>query len=580
MSGFIPQHFIEELLSRIDIVDVIQPRVALKKSGSNYSACCPFHNEKTPSFTVSHSKQFYHCFGCQASGSAISFIMNYDQMHFVDAIEMLAESIGIEVPREKSDQAVKSSRKPLFEIMQQCANNYISHLKLSPEAISYLKDRQLSGETAKKFQLGFAPDGWNNLEKTITATSKQLLALGMQIENENGRIYDRFRERIMFPIKDRRGRIIAFGGRVLDQGEPKYLNSPETELFHKGEELYGLFEARKSANELGNILIVEGYIDVIALSQHGIENAVATLGTATSRSHIETLFRVVPNLIFCFDGDRAGREAAWRALKATIPALRDGRDAHFLLLEDGEDPDTLVTNHGKKAFVALLNSALSVTDFLIDHLSFGLDLSEIGDRAKIASIASPLIKLFPESIYKDLTIKKIENVIGTTFKSDSHIPDHTFNSFAPDPRPQPGYPSNVVRNNTPAASAKLLRKGVCLVLQYPFVASHQAGKDLQFNTNSTGSQLFMRLIQICEQNPKMTTASLLEHFRETDHFSGLSKLAIHPLLPDDLEMSKEEALQMFADILQRLNRHSIKRNVHLVDPSHQTGLLSIRNKQH
>ncbi|CAG0878787.1 unnamed protein product [Cyprideis torosa] len=485
MAGRIPQAFIDDLLSRIDIVDVISARVELKKSGANYSACCPFHNEKTPSFTVSQSKQFYHCFGCQANGSAISFLMNYDQLHFVDAIETLAQTIGMEVPREADAQNRENSRKPLFDIMEQCAHFYIERLKKSPDAVEYLKRRKLSGETARKFGIGFAPRGWQNLETGVKADHEKLIKLGMQIRSDEGRVYDRFRERIMFPIRDRRGRVIAFGGRILDTGEPKYLNSPETPLFHKSEELYGFFEARKHATSCGKILVVEGYMDVVALSQHGVENTVATLGTATSTQHIELLFRTVPDIYFCFDGDRAGKEAAWRALKATLPALQDGRNAHFSFLPNGEDPDSYISKFGKDAFNTFLSNAITASEFLVSHLSQDLDTAEIGGKARLAQLSKPLIKTLPNGIYKQLTIKTIEDIIGTklgTIEAEQNLPSQE-NEHA---RPSRATP---VTNNNPSRShhSSVLKRAVCLLLQLPEVVRSIEIADPVFEADSPGA---------------------------------------------------------------------------------------------
>lgn len=584
MAGLIPQHFIDDLLSRIDIVDVVAARVQLKKSGSNYSACCPFHNEKTPSFTVSQTKQFYHCFGCQANGSAISFLMNYDQLHFVDAIETLAQSIGLEVPREVDAQNRENSRKPQYEIMSQCADFYYEQLRKSPEAVEYLKRRQLSGETAKKFGIGFAPSGWQNLEHAVKADNEKLITLGMQIKNAEGRIYDRFRERIMFPIKDRRGRVIAFGGRILDKGEPKYLNSPETPLFHKGEELYGFFEARKQANALGRILVVEGYMDVVALSQHGVENAVATLGTATSTSHIESLFRTVPDLYFCFDGDRAGKEAAWRALKAALPSLQDGRDAHFAFLPNGEDPDSYISNNGKDAFDTFLTSAITASEFLIAHLSEDLDTTEIGGKAKLAQLSKPLISTLPDGVYKQLTINNIENIIGTAMGAiTTEVPPVVENEY---PGPAESEYSGPPGNTEAPATAKpggrqhsaVLKRAVCLLLQMPqLVQSVEVSDDL-FTADSAGGELLLGLISLCKSRPDISTAGLLEHYRQSPHFNGLCKLAAIDLLPDQLELTVDVAEHEFRDILAKLSLQSKKRDATLVDPRLQRGLLSVRNR--
>ena len=568
MAGRIPQHFIDELLSRVDIVDVINQRVELKKSGSNYSACCPFHNEKTPSFTVSQTKQFYHCFGCQANGTAISFIMNYDNMHFVDAVETLADSVGLEVPREAGDQNRLDSRKPLYDIMNQCANWYYTQLKQSATAVSYLKNRGISGETAKRFGIGYAPEGWQNLQPAVSnASETQLLTLGMLIKNDRGRVYDRFRQRIMFPIRDRRGRVIAFGGRVLEKEEPKYLNSPETSLFHKGEELYGLFEARKSAQAQSAVLVVEGYMDVVSLSQHGVENAVATLGTATSASHIETLFRIVPNIVFCFDGDRAGREAAWRALKVTLTTLTDGRDAHFAFLPAGEDPDSYIASYGRNAFADFLKNALSATDFLLEHLCRDLDINDVGGKARLAQLGKPLIEAMPDGIYKQLTVQKIETLIGASLGEEIQTISPAQN------------PAETEEKEKSSANPSLMRRSVALILQKPAIVKGLEVKLENPDVNSVGEKLLSQLLQLCHETPEISTAGLLEHFRDSSMFKGLGKLASQDLLPDGTEISEEAAALELTDIINRLNRLAHKRDADLVPGDMRMGLMSARQNR-
>ena len=388
MAGLIPQSFIDDLLSRADIVDVIDKRVALKKSGKNYSACCPFHNEKSPSFSVQPEKQFYYCFGCGAGGNAIGFIMNFDSVDFPQAVESLARDNGMEVPREESKAATKrrADTADLYTLLEEANNYYQLQLRKHEgrtSAVDYLKKRGVSGAIARDFGIGYAPPGWDNLLKACASTPERennLLKAGMVIERETGqgsgqsggsqfKGYDRFRHRIMFPIRDARGRTIAFGGRVLGDYKPKYLNSPETPVFHKGSELYGLFEARKSTKKLSRLLIVEGYMDVIALAQMDIRYAVATLGTATSGAHLTRLFRIVPEVVFCFDGDKAGRTAAWRALEATLLQMEDGRQVRFLFLPEGEDPDTLVRKVGQAAFETLIDNATPLEQFFFDKLS-------------------------------------------------------------------------------------------------------------------------------------------------------------------------------------------------------------------
>ncbi|MEK6771534.1 MAG: DNA primase, partial [Pseudomonadota bacterium] len=350
MAGRIPREFIDELLNRVDIVEVIDARVPLKKAGKDYKACCPFHDEKTPSFTVSQTKQFYHCFGCGKNGSAIGFLMDYENLSFPEAVTDLAQRVGLTVPTEASGTAAPDSGShALLDLLNEAGRFYRNQLRSHPsagKAIDYLKGRGLSGEITQSFGIGYAPEGWDNLTKVLgkdDPTRDQLVAAGLAAKKEGGGYYDRFRNRVIFPIHDHRGRIVGFGGRVMDpKDEPKYLNSPETALFHKGRELYGLFRARDAIKKSGRVLVVEGYMDVVALAQHGIDYAVATLGTAATRDHLDRLYRHAPEVVFCFDGDRAGREAAWRALETTLPLLHEGRQASFLFLPEGEDPDTLV----------------------------------------------------------------------------------------------------------------------------------------------------------------------------------------------------------------------------------------------
>ncbi|MDH5750745.1 MAG: DNA primase, partial [Rhodospirillales bacterium] len=409
MGGLIPDSFIEELLGRVDIVEVIERRVPLKKAGREYQARCPFHDEKTPSFTVSPQKQFYHCFGCGAHGSVIGFMMNYEGLEFVDAVEELARMAGLQVPRDTATSAPRPAAG-LYDLLQQAGAWYQAQLKQNPQAIEYLKRRGLSGEVAARFEVGYAPAGWDGLIKQLGVDDSRLKLLhraGMLSEGKSG-AYDKFRDRIMFPIHDRRGRIIAFGGRALADDGPKYLNSPETELFHKGRELYGLYMARKSQAKLGQILVVEGYMDVVALAQFGFNNCVATLGTATTGDHAELLFRAADEVVYCFDGDRAGRKAAWRALEATLPRLREGRQARFLFLPEGEDPDSLVRGQGRAAFESMLASAQPLSEYFFDHFTQAVDMSSIDGRARLVGLAKPYLEQIPQGVFRDMMFSRLE----------------------------------------------------------------------------------------------------------------------------------------------------------------------------
>ncbi|HEX8542248.1 MAG TPA: DNA primase, partial [Pseudomonas sp.] len=432
MAGLIPQSFIDDLLNRTDIVDVVSSRLQLKKTGKNYSACCPFHKEKTPSFSVSPDKQFYYCFGCGAGGNALGFIMDHDNLDFPQAVEDLAKAAGMEVPREQSVKGQKPRQptdSPLYPLLTAAAEFYRQALKSHPtrkSAVDYLKGRGLSGEIARDFSLGFAPPGWDNLHKHLgsdTLQQKAMIDAGLLIENaETGKRYDRFRDRVMFPIRDSRGRVIAFGGRVLGDDKPKYLNSPETPVFHKGQELYGLFEARKHNRSLDEIIVVEGYMDVIALAQQGLRNAVATLGTATSEEHLKRLFRVVPNVLFCFDGDQAGRNAAWRALEATLSSLQDGRRARFLFLPEGEDPDTLVRSEGTDAFKARINQhAQPLADYFFEQLTKEADPRSLEGKAHMATLAAPLIDKVPGANLKTLMRQRLTEITGLNSEAVSQL---------------------------------------------------------------------------------------------------------------------------------------------------------------
>ncbi|MDG9926287.1 MULTISPECIES: DNA primase [unclassified Pseudomonas] len=432
MAGLIPQSFIDDLLNRTDIVEVVSSRIQLKKTGKNYSACCPFHKEKTPSFSVSPDKQFYYCFGCGAGGNALGFVMDHDSLDFLQAVEDLAKRAGMDIPREEGGRGRtprQPTDSPLYPLLTAAAAYYRQALKSHPtrkSAVEYLKGRGLTGEIARDFGLGFAPPGWDNLLKHLGGDSLQQKAMidaGLLIENaESGKRYDRFRDRVMFPIRDSRGRIIAFGGRVLGDDKPKYLNSPETPVFHKGQELYGLYEARKSNRDLDEIMVVEGYMDVIALAQQGLRNAVATLGTATSEEHLKRLFRLVPSVLFCFDGDGAGRKAAWRALEATLPNLQDGRRARFLFLPEGEDPDTLVRSEGTDAFRARINQhAQPLADYFFQQLSEEADPRSLEGKAHLVTLAAPLIDKIPGNHLRALMRQRLSEITGLSGEMLSQV---------------------------------------------------------------------------------------------------------------------------------------------------------------
>ena len=537
MAGRIPQSFIDELLTRTDIDDVIDSRVQLKKAGREYKACCPFHNEKTPSFTVSQVKQFYHCFGCGAHGTAISFLMDYEHMGFVEAVEELAHMAGLEVPHEAlADSPAAAASRPLHDLLDRVADYYRQQLRSHPQAqraVDYLKQRGLTGEVAARFGIGFAPPGWDNLVTTFgrdKSGRKALLETGLAIERNDGSgIYDRFRDRIQFPIHDRRGRTVGFGGRVLGDDTPKYLNSPESVVFHKGSELYGLYEARRAMRQLERILVVEGYMDVVALAQYDINYAVATLGTATTPEHLERIFRTVPEVIFCFDGDRAGRAAAWRALENTLPVLRDGREARFLFLPEGEDPDTLVRKIGREAFEEQVAHATHLSDFLFDHLSESLDLDSIDGRARLIDLARPLLARLPDGIFHQLLLERLAEIAGT---DPTRLSSRLDRPVAETPPP--------ARAAAPrSGSESPVRIAIAMLLHQPSLAGEIRGIAFQEPATLPGVSLLQELLELLWQQPNLNTGALLEHWRGRDEGRHLVKLAQWRPLVENLDLTAE-----------------------------------------
>jgi DNA primase len=536
MAGRIPQSFIDELLARIDIVDVIDARVPLKKAGREYKACCPFHSEKTPSFTVSQVKQFYHCFGCGQHGTAITFLMDYEHMDFVEAIEELAHRAGLEVPRESgSDHPHTDSTQPLYQLLERVSAFYQEQLRSHAQAgraVEYLKQRGLTGEVAARFHIGYAPPGWEHLAHALqadAATHKRLLDLGLTVKRDDGKgAYDRFRDRVMFPIHDRRGRTIAFGGRVLDDSTPKYMNSPESAVFHKGRELYGLFEARRAVRRLERILVVEGYMDVVALAQFDINYAVATLGTATTREHLERLYRTVPEVVFCFDGDRAGREAAWRALENALPVLTDGREARFLFLPEGEDPDSLVRKTGKDGFEQRIAAAMHLSDFFFERLSAQLDLGSIDGRARLVAAARPLLATLPDGLFRQLMTERLAGIAGTTAAA---LADRL------------ALPRETQENTPPAAAVAPPRGGrspvrdaIALLLYQPSLAQQVTELPFEEPVDVPGVALLKELLELLHRQPLASTGAILEHWRGRDEARHLSRLAQWTPVSDDLDL--------------------------------------------
>ena len=567
------QAFLDDLLDRLDIVEVIDRRVKLKKAGKNYTACCPFHDEKTPSFSVNPERQFYYCFGCGAGGNAVGFVMDYERLDFREAVEGLAQTVGLEVPKDDprgSREPPADQNKPLYETLEQASKFYEHALRKHPErhkVVNYLKGRGLTGEIARDFRIGFAPAGWDNLIKAgdgSEPTQERLMRSGMLVKNDKGRIYDRFRERVMFPIQDQRGRVIAFGGRVLGDDKPKYLNSPETPVFQKSRELYGLWQARKHPRRLERIVVVEGYMDVIALAQHGIPYAVATLGTATSETHLERLFRLVPEVVFCFDGDDAGRKAAFRGLEATLPAMQDGRQAKFLFLPEGEDPDTLVRAKGKDYLENLFDHADPLEAFLFKHLEEGLDLDSMDGRARFSKLAAPHLHRLPEGVFKTLMYQALAERTGIDVESlkrlqpppeprPEAIETPTTSDAPPDyAEPPPDYDAPVedpAHESLSPSSLNPVHRLLGLLVLKPALASkipdgllgEQSGRD---------TALLTELVGHVRSHPEVTTASLLGFWFGTPEGDFLNALAGRETIEEDAGL---EAL--FTAQVEKLTRH-------------------------
>jgi len=511
MRGLIPDSFIDELLARVDIVDVIERRVPLKKAGREWTACCPFHNERSPSFYVSPAKQFFHCFGCGVHGSAIKFLMDYDRLEFPDAVEELAQTVGLTVPREGGREAApREDKTDLYALLDAAAGWYEGELPRSSDAQAYCKKRGLDAETTKRFRLGWAPAGYDGVIKALGNTPRRMELLteaGMVASNERGSKYDRFRERLMFPILDRRGRVIAFGGRVLSaEQSPKYLNSPETPLFHKGRELFALWQVKQANQSLLRIVVVEGYMDVIALHQAGLPIAVATLGTATTPEHTEVLFRAAPDVVFCFDGDRAGRAAAWKALEAALPRLRDGRQAYFLFLPDGEDPDSLVRKEGKDGFEKRIKEAMPLSDYFFNELSHDVDMASLDGRARLAERARPLIAKLPDGAFRDLMAQELEKRSGARALLQAE-------------------PSGQRSMQRPTAVQRsLVRSAISLLLAQPGLAD-QVEKPYRFlRLDKPGVDLLAELLDLARARPGINPAMLVEHFAERPEYPSLQKL--------------------------------------------------------
>jgi DNA primase len=553
MAGLIPQTFIDDLLDRVDIVDVVNSRVPLKKTGKSHKACCPFHEEKSPSFTVAQDKQFYYCFGCGAGGNALSFIMEFDRIDFLPAVELLAKNVGMEIPREAvANPKAKQHRDDLYSVVTEADNFYRQKLR-SAEAkpvVEYLKGRGLTGKIAAQFGIGYAPHGWDNLLK-VAGTSEEKVKLladsGMLVvKPEEKKQYDRFRHRIMFPIRDQRGRTLGFGGRVLDDSTPKYLNSPETPIFHKGRELYGLYEARQALKEIPYLLMVEGYMDVIALAQFGIHNAVATLGTALTENHLQKLFRYTSEIVFCFDGDSAGRRAASRSLDIALPEMRDGVTAKFLFLPEGEDPDTMVRNLGAEKFQTQIQNATPLSEFLFEEMAEGIDIETGEGKAKLSKLIAPKINQIPAGVFKQLMLEELsrktsiavddlKTYVGShaTKASQPIEPSPTYNEESSsqnwEPAPVPAEDDYGVSELSPIEKTSKIRLTpikhlTALLINHPQLAEHVDSTKLLDSSSDTDTQLFLKLLNVVQSNPQYKPSHIFAYWHGT--YSGSQETQI------------------------------------------------------
>lgn len=565
----IPQDFIDELLARCDIVQLIDTRVPLRKKGKNYTACCPFHTEKTPSFTVTAEKQFYYCFGCAAGGNALSFLMEYESLTFPEAVEVLADQCGLKLPNDDQDQSAhRKSSAMLYLLLEKVALFYEKQLRANPMAIAYLKQRGISGQLAKKFSLGYAPAGWNYLLETFK-DSEALLAVGLLVKKPEGKgFYDRFRERIIFPICDKRGRIIGFGGRVMTQSEPKYLNSPETTLFHKGKELYGLYEVCQLNRHPEYVVVVEGYMDVLAMFQADIPYGVATLGTATGRDQILRLFSITQEIIFCFDGDEAGKKAAWRVLEISLSLLQDGYSLRFLLLPDGEDPDSFIQKNGREAFMAQIQQAHFLGDFLFDHLLSQIDISQLEGKARLVKLAIPLIEKLPVGVIQHKLFEQLAVLVNMDVVTLKQV---TFSEFHKSMKILPKKPDTSIRYSP-------MRLAIALLIQYPQLA--KTISEQQFMLLKTldlpGSPMLIKLFSLLKKSPELTSGMLLEYWREDEHSCKVLKQLIHyPLAVPTTGIQAE-----FHDLLKHLKKLAMQGSIDKLLRQAKQSVLTEEEKKH
>ncbi len=562
MAGRIPDNFIDDLLARSDIVDIVQERVPLKKAGREWSACCPFHDERTASFTVSPAKQFYHCFGCGAHGTAVRFLMEYDRLEFPDAIEELAGRLGLKVPYEGGRRAEPhEDAGELYALLESAATFFRRQLERHPPAQEYFRERGLDADMLAKFNLGYAPDQWDALKNALGTSADRIALLetaGMLSIGERGGKYDRFRDRVMFPILDRRGRTIAFGGRIIPSARPeredqevavhgdtsqkgaKYLNSPETPLFHKGRELFGLWQVREANPKLERVIVVEGYMDVIALHQFGVTQTVATLGTATTREHAEILFRQAADVYFCFDGDRAGRQAAWRALESVLPRMREGRQAHFLFLPEGEDPDSIARKEGLVGFEQRITDAMPLGEFFFAEIGKDVNVTSLDGKARLAERARPLLGQIPDGAFRDLMAQELEKRSGTALGTAAVSSSRT----ATDGR------------TTRPPQRSLIRSAIALLVQQPALAETLRPPWRFAELRQPGVDLLIELIGFCRSHPGLNTAALLERYADQPTAAALNKLAAL-----EFPVGQEHAEAEFLGAIEQLDRQTAQQRI-------------------
>jgi len=577
MAGRISRQYIDDLLARADIVELVNSRVTLKKAGKNYQACCPFHNEKSPSFTVSQDKQFYHCFGCGEHGNAISFLMEFDRLDFVDAIEELSSHCGMEVVREENNaspaeqrrqQQIYQQKQGDYELMTQVSRFFQQQLKVASDknkAVDYLKGRGLTGEIVKRFSIGYISDAWDGMMKVFSANgqaNQQLVDLGMAIQGDKNKPYDRFRGRIMFPIRDKRGRVIGFGGRVFGDEKPKYLNSPETRIYHKGQELYGLYEAKQANKNLERLVVVEGYMDVVALAQHGVDYAVASLGTSTTAEQLQTLFRTVKEVICCYDGDKAGRDAAWRAMENALPMIRDGFSLKFVFVPDGEDPDSLIRSQGQQAFEKILDQAMPLSQFLFSKFLEDNPVNTMEEKVALIDKLQPYLQKLPDSILKNAIIDEMAANFGGV-NSEKRLLELQKMNASP--------LKKMARKTTKVTPVRL---AIALLVEHPHIVNSLDNIAVLQSIEVPGVTLLNQLLGLCQQNPQIKTPQLLEYFRDTAQGAQLAKLMCwqHHIEADAAE-------DVFLDSIEKLLNDFVEQRAEILLQKARTGQMSQQEKQ-